>query len=134
MNILLDTHYLLWSIVGDDSLSKEARDMIMNPNNNIYYSILSLWEIEIKHLKRPMCMPIDAVMVEDSCAGAGFTLLPILVPHVLALSTLHRDENAKAHKDPFDRLLIAQAKTSDMIFLTHDELLPDYNEPCICFM
>lgn len=69
MNILLDTHYLLWSILGDDSLSKEASDMIMNPNNNIYYSILSLWEIEIKHLKRPMCMPIDAVMVEDSCAG-----------------------------------------------------------------
>ncbi|MDU1341916.1 MAG: type II toxin-antitoxin system VapC family toxin [Veillonella sp.] len=134
MNILLDTHYLLWSILGDDSLSKEASDMIMNSNNNIYYSILSLWEIEIKHLKRPMYMPIDAAMVEDSCTGAGFTLLPILVPHVLALSTLHRDENAKAHKDPFDRLLIAQAKTSDMIFLTHDELLPDYNEPCICFM
>ena len=107
MNILLDTHYLLWSILGDDSLSKEASDMIMNPNNNIYYSILSLWEIEIKHLKRPMCMPIDAAMVEDSCTGAGFILLPILVPHVLALSTLHRDENAKAHKDPFDRLLIA---------------------------
>lgn len=134
MNILLDTHYLLWSILGDDSLSKEASDMIMNPNNNIYYSILSLWEIEIKHLKRPKCMPIDAAIVEDSCAGAGFILLPILVPHVLALSTLHRNGNAKAHKDPFDRLLIAQAKTSDMIFLTHDELLPDYNEPCIYFM
>lgn len=42
MNILLDTHYLLWSILGDDSLSKEVSDMIMNPNNNIYYSILSL--------------------------------------------------------------------------------------------
>ena len=78
-----------------------------------------------------MCMPIDAAMVEDSCEGAGFTLLPILVPHVLALSTLHRNENAKSHKDPFDRLLIAQAKTSDMVLLTHDELLPDYNEPCI---
>ena len=64
-------------ILGDDSLSKEASDMIMNPNNNIYYSILSLWEIEIKHLKRPMCMPIDAVMVEDSCAAVSYTHLDV---------------------------------------------------------
>lgn len=134
MNILLDTHYLLWTILGDDSLSKEVKYLIMDPSNDIYYSILSLWEIEIKHLKRPQDMMVDAREVEAYCLYSGFKLLPVFSSHILALSTLHRDENAKPHKDPFDRLLIAQAKTSNMIFLTHDELLPAYNESCVKFM
>ena len=65
------------------------------------------------------------------CIQAGYEPLDISDRHVFALETLKRSENVKPHNDPFDRIMISQAKAENMLFLTHDTLLPDYNEACI---
>lgn len=134
MNILLDTHFLLWAVLNPDILSDDVRTLLLDTNNTIYYSILSLWEIEIKHLKRPEDMAVTARDIDELSKEAGFIYFPLQRMHIMSLSTLVRDANAKPHKDPFDRLLIAQAKSSNMLLLTHDELLPAYNESCVKFM
>ena len=108
MKLLIDTHILLWALLDDDRLPQKARELLTHTENDVYYSIISLWEIELKHLLRPLHSR-----------------------HIFALSSLYRPDTAKPHKDPFDRLLICQAKCENMVFLTHDALLADYNEPCV---
>ena len=69
--------------------------------------------------------------MEKGCEENGYFVLPILNKHVSALETLKRLENAPRHNDPFDKIMIAQAKTEGLMFLTHDSLIPYYNEPFI---
>lgn len=69
--------------------------------------------------------------MEKGCEDNGYIVLPILNRHVSALETLKRQENAPKHNDPFDRMMVAQAKTENLIFLTHDSLIPYYDEPFI---
>ena len=68
------------------------------------------------------------------CEEAGFHQRGVHAEHVYALEVLVREKGAPPHRDPFDRMLISQAKTEGMLFLTHDALLPYYNEPCIVFL
>ena len=134
MTLLLDTHILLWALLDDDRLPKKARKLLTNTENDIYYSIISLWEIELKHFLHPTQMPINAQDIGVYAQEAGFQSLPLHDNHIFALSSLYRPDTAKPHKDPFDRLLICQAKCENMLFLTHDTLLADYNEPCVCLI
>lgn len=93
--------------------------------------IKKFWEIGIKHAKSPEKMPISAHLLVKSSDEAKIFSVPVTKEHALMLHTLHREENAPPHNDPFDRMLIAQAKAENMIFLTHDGLLKDYNEMCV---
>jgi len=131
MKILLDTHILLWVLSNDVRLPEKARKLIENEENEIYYSIISLWEVEIKHLLHPDAMTISAEELTQYCEQSGFQKLLIRERHIYALEGLKREEDAPPHKDPFDRMLICQAVTENMIFVTHDSLIPGYNEPCI---
>lgn len=131
MNILLDSHVLLWALTDDIRLSQKARNYIMDSDNFIFYSAASVWELSVKHSLHPESIAFTAEELIQYCDEAGFDALDISVEHVLLLDTLKRPETAPRHKDPFDRLLIAQAKAEGMLFLTHDALLPDYNESCI---
>ena len=131
MNILLDTHIALWYLNGDSKLSEKAKSYIDDWENNLYFSIASLWEIEIKHIIHPDKMINSSSEVLELCENADFTLLPLHPEHIKLLHTLQREENAPSHNDPFDKILIAQAKFENMIFLTHDGLLKYYNEPCV---
>lgn len=132
MKLLLDTHILLWTLVGDDRLSDQARKLIENNDNEIFYSVLSLWEISLKHMTHPNVLPVTAQKVSTFCELSGFHMISLRQEHVFALTDLKRDEAAPSHKDPFDRMLICQANVENMLFLTHDSLLADYNLPCIC--
>ena len=134
MKLLIDTHILLWALLDDDRLSQKARELLTHTENDVYYSIISLWEIELKHLLHPTQMPINAQAIDAYAQKAGFQSFPLHDRHIFALSSLYRPDTAKPHKDPFDRLLICQAKCENMIFLTHDTLLADYNEPCVCLV
>lgn len=131
MNLLLDTHIILWAVTDDDRLSKKARDMILDPDNTVYYSAVSVWEILLKH-DSPACN-IDCTASEfvQDCREAGYYPLNLTEKHILTVDTLKRNEGEKEHKEPFDRLLIAQAKAENFSFLTHDKLIPGYNEKCI---
>ena len=131
MNILLDTHILLWALSNDGRLSKKARELIENTENRIFYSLVSLWEVELKRLAHPDAMPICAKELSQYCEQSGYQKLSIKESHIFAMSTLKRKENALPHKDPFDRMLICQASVEHMMFITHDSLIPDYDEPCI---
>lgn len=131
MKILLDTHILLWTLSNDARLPKKARKLIENTENEIYYSIVSLWEVEIKYLTHPAVMPISAKELTEYCKQSGFQMVSIRENHIFALAGLAREKNTPPHKDPFDRMLICQASMENMLFVTHDSLISGYNEPCI---
>ena len=131
MKILLDTHIILWYLNGDERLPQNARKIIDDSKNEIYFSLVSIWEVEIKHISHPDKMVSSGDEVIAKCGRAEFKELGLNSIHIKTLHTLHRLETAPKHNDPFDRMLIAQAKAEEMTFLTHDLLLPYYNEPCV---
>ena len=131
MNLLLDTHIAIWALNDDPALSEKARELILDPDNTIYYSTVSVWEVLLKHTRRPGNIPFDESDFSEGCREAGFVPLSLTDKHVLAVHTLSRPNNIREHNDPFDRLLLAQAKVENLSFLTHDELIPGYEEKCV---
>ena len=129
MNILLDTHILLWTLTHDNKLPQQAIDLITDKKNKIYYSIASVWEVEIKNSMGKIA--ITGEDLAEYCKEAGFELMQIKEAHIFKLKTLKREKGAPKHNDPFDRIMLAQAKEDDYKFITHDLLMPFYNKPCI---
>ncbi len=131
MKILLDTHILLWTLSNDAKLPEKARKLIENEENEIYYSIVSLWEVELKRLAHPDAMPVTAEELAGYCKQSGFQRVLVMEKHICALAGLEREGNAPPHNAPFDRMLVCQAAIENMMFVTHDSLIPGYREPCI---
>jgi len=128
MDLLLDTNVLLFGMSDDPRLGAEARRMISSPANRCRFSAASVWEVVIKHGKRPDVMPIDGDRFMSACLLSGADELPVLSRHTLFVNGLAQG-TAEGHKDPFDRLLLAQAKSEGMLLLTCDALLLGYGEP-----
>ena len=131
MKLLLDTHIALWALTDDPKLPAIARRLIEDESNDIYVSAASAWEVSIKHATHPDKMLVDSTAYIGYCIDAGFRQLPISHVHVSLLETPQRPEGSPQHNDPFDRIMLAQAKFEGMLFITHDALMADYNEPCI---
>ena len=131
MKILLDTHIALWAMADTAKLSEEVIHMLESEKNEVYYSIASVWEIAIKHKIRPEQMPISEEEFVRLCEKTGFAQLSIESEHIFLLKTLTRPVDAPKHNDPFDRILLAQAKYEKLSFITHDSLIPYYRENCI---
>ena len=131
MNVLLDTHFVVWTLQGNDKLPEKAKEIIMDSQNKIYYSAVSTWEILLKHNRRPNEFAVTVSQFIDFCRQAEFIPLRLQDQHIAAVETLIYSENAPEHKDPFDKLLLAQAKYENVYFLTHDQKIPFYNEPCV---
>jgi PIN domain nuclease of toxin-antitoxin system len=119
MRVLLDTHLLLWALSSPMKLSKETRRLI--DTSGIYVSAASIWEISIKASLGKL--RADPTEVLNALEPAGLSMLPILGEHAARVAQL-----PPRHKDPFDRILIAQAMTEPMILLTKDEALSGYSE------
>ena len=133
MKILLDTHIAIWAVLDSEELSDEARAMILDEDNEIYYSAASVWEITIKDMAHLETFLYSGKYLAEGCEANGFMSLPIFDKHSAELETLVRPKDASPHKDPFDRTLLAQAKSEGMKFMTHDGLIPYYNESyCQC--
>ena len=122
MNLLLDTHAFLWFIAGNSSLSRKARAAIEDENNRILLSVVSLWEIAIKVSlgKIKLSEPFDTLIPEQLTAN-GIELLDISVEHAALVATM-----AFHHRDPFDRLIAAQANVEDMTLISIDEVFDVY--------
>jgi PIN domain nuclease of toxin-antitoxin system len=122
MKVLLDTHALLWFIGGDPKLSGAARESIVDPANSKYVSAATPWEIAIKTSlgKFTPLGPLD-ILLTAQFRRNGFQLLPIEFSHSAAVSTLPFH-----HRDPFDRLLIAQAITEGMALVSVDSAFDMY--------
>ena len=131
MNFLMDTHILLWALGEDARLSEKARKIILNPDNVLYYSVVSIWEVAIKHDLYPNNVKLSGKEMSEYCQQAGFLPLDLRDKHIYALERLHRDEEAPRHNDPFDRMLLSQARTENMGFLTHDKMFLGYGESCV---
>ena len=131
MRYLLDTHIVFWALGDESKLPGAILSVINDQKNEIYFSSASVWEVVIKHGKNPKNMPVSGQDFLNSCLEAGFMPLPIGYAHVLAVDTLHRNEGEPPHNDPFDRILIAQAKVETMTLITHDHLLTGYGENCV---
>lgn len=128
MNCLVDTHIIIWSLLDSPKLSADARNVLSSKTDIFYYSMASVWEVGIKHDLLKEDFSIGARDFADFASKTGYRLLNINVEHVEALSSLKKLSN---HNDPFDRLMIAQAKIEGMKFITHDGLLSGYGESCI---
>lgn len=117
LRILLDTHLLLWALSAPSKLSAGARKRIQAAE--VFVSAASIWEISIKSGLGKL--QVDAPEVVAAVRPAGFSFLPITAEHAAHIAQL-----PLIHKDPFDRMLVAQAATEPMILLTNDEMLSTY--------
>ncbi len=122
MKVLLDTHTFLWFIEDDARLSKNASEAILKLNNQRFLSVASLWEIAIKVSIGKMNShgPFET-LVQTQITDNDMQLLPISAKHLDTVQTLPYH-----HRDPFDRLIVAQALTEDLTLLSHDGNLTDY--------
>ena len=132
MNILLDTHVIIWALTNDPRLTEEAKALIMDPENTVIISTVSLWEIAIKNQKAPRLCPYHEKEILDYCVKAGYLVADIKAKHVLEIRGLRIKPGAvPANYDPFDRMLIAQAKAEKYVLLSHDRNFEYYGEDCI---
>lgn len=119
---LLDTHILLWWLLGDKKLGKKRTELITQATNRITVSTVSLWEIVIKKSVGKLEVPDNFKnIIEEN----EFEILPITSDHVLYLENL-----PSIHQDPFDRLLIAQTICEGMTLVTADTIIPHYKIDC----
>lgn len=124
MNLLLDTHLLLWAASAPDRLSKKARAMLLDNANRLYFSSASLWEIGIKSNLGRADFIIDIRRLWRLLLGNGYQELMISSEHAMAASEL-----PSHHNDPFDRILIGQARVEGFALLTADNAVSRYGKP-----
>jgi PIN domain nuclease of toxin-antitoxin system len=123
MRVLLDTHMLLWLLNNPDLLPHKADQIIFDPNNIVFISSISFWEIAIKTAIGKLKLETSLEDLESICENSNLILIAFHGNHALEVAKL-----PDHHKDPFDRALIAQAKLEQMKLLTHDTLLPQYGD------
>ena len=134
MNILLDTHIALWAMADHPKLSEKARKLITDPDNTLFYSSVSAWEILLKHSSPRNNLTLTADDFIAYCEEAGYIALHMTTKHILAASKLISPPPGTQHNDPFDRMLLSQAVAENLSFLTHDTKLPLYGEKCVIFV
>jgi PIN domain nuclease of toxin-antitoxin system len=123
MRVLLDTHLLLWAAARSRRLSREARRLLEDARNEVHYSAVSLWEIAIKLDLRRADFRVDIALLRPALSEMGFSELPVTGAHAERMVGL-----PPIHKDPFDRMLVAQSLSEPLVLLTNDEVLAGYGE------
>ena len=124
MKLLLDTHLLLWAAGSPDRLPAAARRLLDDPHNEPIFSSASPWEVAIKQGLRRGDLRVDARLLRRGLLDNGYEELPITSEHAVALDTL-----PPIHKDPFDRILLAQSMIEGITLLTADPLVAQYPGP-----
>lgn len=127
MKILLDSHILLW-LAWDkkENLSPQAVELLDDPTSEIYFSLASLWEIAIKSSLGKPDFDIDVEALEQGLIQVGCRMLAIELPHILKQA-----QYPFIHRDPFERLLMAQAEVENVFFMTADTMILKYQKPYI---
>jgi PIN domain nuclease of toxin-antitoxin system len=123
MRLLLDTHAWIWAVdPTTGTLDDEPRKLIEDGANEVLFSVASAWEIAIKHVLRKIVLPAaPEFFVPEQVAVASMTWLPVLPLHALRVASIPQH-----HRDPFDRLLIAQALIEDLVVVTSDSHFATY--------
>ena len=118
---MLDTHLLLWAAARSARLPREARELLQDDSNDVYYSAASIWEIAIKSSLRRKDFRVDLTQLLATLPEMGLVELPVTAAHAAGVTRL-----PPIHRDPFDRLLIAQSIVEPLTLLTNDALLDRY--------
>lgn len=126
MKLLLDTHVLLWAAGSPEQLPSAARPILENPDNELLFSAGSLWEIAIKRGLGRADFQVDARVLRRGLLDNGYLELPITSEHTVFIESL-----PPIHKDPFDRILVAQATVEGITLLTADALIAQYPGPIL---
>ncbi len=122
MKLLLDTHSFLWWIGNDDRLSDTARDAISDANNEVFFSVVSAWEMAIKTRSGKLSMDAELTgFVRKHLHKNGFSVLPVILSHSMQIVQLPLH-----HRDPFDRMLVAQAQVEKIQLITKDPEIAKY--------
>ncbi len=121
MRILVDTHLLLWAVASSRRLPKAARSVILDAANEVFFSAASVWEIAIKNALRRTDFTASPTVLVRALAQSGFSELPVTAAHAARVAGL-----PAVHRDPFDRLLVAQSLVEPMTLLTNDAILVGY--------
>ena len=124
MRLLLDTHVLIWCLSGDRKLPSATAALIRNPATDVYFSAVSIWEVAIKSALGKMRADANAML--KNLVDEGFKELPVMALHTVATVTLPMH-----HRDPFDRLLVAQSRLESLRLLTNDKIMALYGEPVV---
>ena len=124
MKILPDSHLLVWLVAVSYKLPPDARELLESLENTLFFSAASIWELTIKYASGRADFTFSPALLRQALIEAGFEELPITATHGLAVGNL-----PALHKDPFDRILIAQAICESMLLLTSDETIAQYNGP-----
>ena len=124
MTLLLDTQVLLWAVNQPDRLPAVARTLLTNPDNDLLFSPASLWEIAIKNTLGRSDFRVEPRILRRGLLDNGYTELPITGEHAVNIDSLPR-----LHKDPLDRILLAQAITEGITLLTSDAQVARYGGP-----
>jgi len=122
MNVLLDTHALIWFITDDRKLTHYAKQIIQDPINTCFVSVASLWEIGIKTSLGRLELKSDLKKIFGLIEQSGLLLLPITPNHILTNAELDFH-----HRDPFDRLIIAQGKCEELTIISKDKVFEKYH-------
>ena len=123
MNLLLDTHLLLWAASEPQRLSAKARNLLLDPANHLLFSAASLWEITIKNGLERSDFNVDPRRLWRMLLINGYRELPITSEHTVVVNDLPH-----LHKDPFDRILVAQARVEGLTLLTADKMVAKYGD------
>lgn len=124
MRLLLDTHLLLWAAGNPEKLSADARTLMEDPLNILMFSAASLWEVTIKAALGRTDFQVDPHLLRRGLIENGYEDLPVTSQHAVAVGQL-----PDIHRDPFDRILVAQATVEGILLLTHDPLVQSYPGP-----
>ena len=123
MRLLFDTHLLIWALAQSSKVSRPVRALIEDLDNELLFSAASIWELSIKYSLKPKGL-IAPIVFHRELLNLGYLELPVTGEHALAVVSLpHR------HKDPFDRILIAQATVEQVLLLTVDSAIAKYPGP-----
>ena len=124
MSLLLDTHTIIWHLYADPRLPSTVRQMIETLENEVCFSLASVWEIAIKPGKEKLQLRDDTSRIVEIARESGFSMLPIGLAHALAV------QNLPPHRgDPFDRLLLAQATHENLTLVSRDAAFDAYGVP-----
>lgn len=124
MKFLLDTHVLLWAAGMPEKFSSSTTLLLGSPENELFFSVASLWEIAIKHGLGRDDFQVDARLLRRGLLDNGYSELPITSEHAVSIDSL-----PPIHKDPFDRMLVAQATVEGITLLTADAFVVQYPGP-----
>ena len=122
MRYLLDTHVLLWFLSQQNKISSQVLELCSDPDNQPYFSLTSIWEIQIKHQLGKLTLDIPIKEIMSTAKDKNILALDVKEQHILMLDNL-----PYYHKDPFDRLLIAQAKAEQMTLISADKIINQYD-------